>query len=265
MPVKRAGITKVCQQCRTSYYVSPSKVKTSHYCGKVCADAAQTGERKTLTCSHCDKSFTAKKDHGKWPKFCSRTCFEANAPAKPTFKNCPICNKEFFAERSVHTSDGLRTYCSRECTNKALKLGEEYKCTNCGSSFYRSPARHKEDREEFCSKKCMYQYKVGDKTHSWKGGYYVTENSRERFIRRQPKDPKSYIGEHRVIAAKIIGRPLLNTEYVIRLDRRVTSSRERNNDPSNLFICKSIPEFCEYRDGKRPWPTKSNLETYLNQ
>lgn len=66
-----------------------------------------------------------------------------------------------------------------------------------------------------------------------------------------------YEGEHRLIAAREIGRPLIRGEVVICIDR--------NNDnfaPENLFICPNPREFGLISNGAVEWPTASNLAAY---
>jgi hypothetical protein len=63
-----------CAQCCIEYRDSR---RDSVFCGKACADVAQTtAERRRLICEECGKGFVTKQDHGRWPKFCQRACFE---------------------------------------------------------------------------------------------------------------------------------------------------------------------------------------------
>ena len=64
----------VCGNCGIEYRDSRAD---SMFCGKACADAAQTtAERRTLRCEECEAEFVSKADHGRWPRFCKRECFE---------------------------------------------------------------------------------------------------------------------------------------------------------------------------------------------
>lgn len=63
-----------CGQCGIEYRDSR---RDSMFCGKACADIAQTtAERRNLICEECGDKFLAKQDHGRWPRFCKRSCFE---------------------------------------------------------------------------------------------------------------------------------------------------------------------------------------------
>lgn len=255
MPVKC-----ICAHCGGEYSLPPSQAAMSRFCSVDCYRAHKVPkETRTITCERCGKRFTAKQDHGVWPRFCCRKCFCGDGP-KPKNKICPVCGKEFWATWSAHhTEDGLRTHCSRACANKALKTGETRICLQCGKEYYLGvQQRISAYKEGCCSAECQHEYYIKDKSHSWKGGSFISAASGEKFVWK-PGETKGrrYIGEHRVIASEHVGRMLTRDEYVIRIDHNPT-----NNSPDNLFICKTNKDFCAIRDCKKPWPTKSNLDTY---
>ncbi len=49
-----------------------------------------------------------------------------------------------------------------------FRKGDLLPCLNCEKDFY--VADHWEGRKKFCSKKCQYNYKVGENSSNWKDG-----------------------------------------------------------------------------------------------
>lgn len=215
--------------------------------------------RPELTCESCGKKFFAKQNHGKWPRFCSRECWAADK-LQPIEKNCATCGCVFTATKTSHESgDGYRKYCSVKCQKEGIRNGKEYVCPNCGVAFYMTPAqvKHRGDNA-CCSDKCADTYYTGTRCKSYKRGFYKHSGTNEKYVYLdRPGYSGKYTGEHRVVAAKEIGRPLIKGEFVIRLNRNINDNR-----PENLFICESNSEFSKRRNGSLPWPSESNLKTY---
>ena len=256
----KTGAMLECAHCTEQYYVPRCRVGKSRYCSKACFDAAQTtSERRELRCERCETLFVAPQDHGNWPRFCSRACFQSGAP-QPTTKRCPVCDSAFLAERSSHHGvDGLRIYCSKKCRDEGKKTGSSKVCVCCGNEFYLSPAAQRQRGEESCcSKKCAYEFYTREQSASWKGGEYIDStvgDVRVNFPRAGWLS--DWVGQHRLVATKAIGRMLKRTEPVLHID-----GNKRNNDPSNLFICASLSEAGRRREGSLPWPRQSNLAHY---
>jgi len=211
-------------------------------------------ERRTLTCKRCLKSWVAKQDHGVWPKFCSRKCFAFKA-IYPKQKICEACKKPFLAKKSTTSTrgDGRRIFCSVKCAHVPTKQIQR-ECRRCSAVF--SINRFRDDK--YCSAKCMHLDLRGDKSAHWRGGTHITTQSGELHLYRiRPDRVGKYEGEHRLIAASIVGRPLESYEFVIRCSRE-----KEDNDPDNLFICASNSEFGRRRSGSLAWPTHSNLEEW---
>lgn len=258
-PGLKLGETILCKKCGKSYYVPPSRVGKSRYCSKACFDSDQTGERRTVKCVRCGKEWKAAKDHGKWPKFCSVECRDFGAP-QPKLKDCPACGVKFLATRSSHESeDGLRTYCSVKCSKEGLKIGEARNCICCGKEFYLSPSKKLRLKEESCcSNKCRSQFYTEEKAHGWKGGKYIDTNSGTvRIMMKRDGFASPYIGEHRIVASRAIGRVLKPHEPILHIN-----NNNSDNRPENLFICGSNSEMAKRLQGSMPWPKRSNLDIY---
>lgn len=253
-------IHKTCEHCHKGYTVPPARAAKTRFCSMACRNANdRTAERRELQCDACGDSFVAKADHGVWPRFCSRNCFLSQC-VRPQEKHCATCGGLFLAGRAHHESDdGLRTYCSKACQVEGLKLGGEYQCLNCDAPFYLSPAAIRQrGKPGCCSVECQRAFYTGARSAGFKGGFYTHTQAGERHILRpRPGYVGKYMGEHRVVASREIGRLVSRDEYVIRINRN-----PEDNRPENLFICESNSEFSRRRNGSLPWPTASNLCQY---
>lgn len=253
-------IYKTCEHCKKDYTVPPARAEKTRFCSMACRNASdRTATRRELTCETCSTKFTSVADHGVWPRFCCRTCF-LNQCVRPLEKPCATCGAMFDAGRANHKSeDGLRKYCSKTCRNEGLKRGNEHQCLNCGETFYLSPSTlMKRSQAGCCSAECQKSYYTGALSHAFKGGSYIHSQAGEKhlLLPRQGYVGK-YIGEHRVVASREIGRMVLRGEFVIRVNRD-----PEDNRPQNLFICESGSEYARRRSGSLPWPTESNLQHY---
>ena len=113
-------------------------------------------------------------------------------------------------------------------------------CDNCGkvdevylSSVYFGRQRRGMDFD--CCKKCSYFFRINDqpimqKSVSWKGGRYLTENGYYRVYQGNGK----YAYEHKIVARKHFGRSLTKDEKVHHIDLN-----KINNDPANFFVCRN--------------------------
>ena len=218
----------------------------------------KTAERRALCCAACEQNFSAVQDHGRWPRFCSKACYKADHIPPSKDKACAYCDSFFPATRSAHESnDGYTRYCSVRCKDDARKRGTEHRCLNCAAMFYLAPSTEaRRGGGGCCSTDCQRAYYVGARSAEFKGGY-VHENGDHMTQLVRPGYAGKYIGDHRLVASREIGRLVTRSEYVIRLNRNPDDNR-----PENLFICESNSEYSQRRNGSLPWPTTSNLRDY---
>lgn len=253
-------IHKTCEQCQKSYAVVPARAAQSRFCSRACRNANdRTAERRDLTCEGCGDTFTTVADHGVWPKFCSRACFLGQC-VRPQEKECATCGGLFVATRATHGSDDdLRKYCSNACRFEGAKRGQEYQCLNCDAPFYLRPAQLKQrEKPGCCSTECRNAFYTGARSAAFEKGFYIhSQAGGKHVLLSRPGYVGKYVGEHRVVASREIGRLVTRTEFVIRVNRDPTDNR-----PENLFICASNSEFSRRRSGSLPWPTASNLLQY---
>lgn len=114
-----------------------------------------------IKCRECKKKLKIYKGWRKGKrKFCSRECYDKYRSKKKIKKKasmikCEVCGKTFI----TYPSWKGRKYCSNECAYKGKKQCRTIeKCLNCGVEIYRRPSEVKNDRWNFCSKKCYYDY-----------------------------------------------------------------------------------------------------------
>jgi hypothetical protein len=143
-----------------------------------------------------------------------------------------------------------------------LKRGEEMACTCCGRMFYLNLSTQRQRSEKpCCSQECSTAFYRESRSPNWKGGEYVSDSAGHKFERHErPGYVGKYVGSHRLVAGAAIGRDLKRCEVVLRINNNKADDR-----PENLFICESSSEALKRVHGSLPWPTKTNLTTFINQ
>lgn len=99
-------------------------------------------------------------------------------------------------------------------------------CAQCKQQMPAHLKRQKKRR--FCSMDCYYEMRrslLGAKNPNWKGGYIRTDGYKCIGIGKR----KYY--EHRLVAEKMLGRPLKNGDIIHHID-----GNKSNNAASNLRI-----------------------------
>lgn len=257
LPMRRPILHKVCEQCGRDF---DTKRPSARFCCAGCNNASQrTRERKDLKCEACGATFNTTRDHGVWPRFCSRKCFLAGA-VRAAEKECAHCGSMFTATKASHQSeDGLRKYCSKQCREAGLRIGQEKVCVNCGATFYLSPSKVVLRPDDgCCSAACQASYYTGSRAHAYRTGTHIHSDTGDTYVlMKRPGYVGAYIGEHRLIASRAIGRLITRNEVVIRVNNKTNDNR-----PENLFICASRSEHGRRRQGSLPWPKNGNLDSY---
>jgi hypothetical protein len=166
----------------------------------------------------------------------------------------------FVATKSAGNGEHTK-YCSKGCQFEGAKRGTERACVCCGQKFYMNPSAMKQRHEESCcSRACANEFYRDARHGNWRGGEYQSESAGYTFV-KNPREgyEGQYFGSHRVTVEHIIGRKLLRTEVVLRINNDKSDDR-----PENLYLCESMSEFAKRRQGSLPWPTKSNIRDYVN-
>jgi hypothetical protein len=116
-------------------------------------------------------------------------------------------------------------FCSQNCWYKYSK----------GKSFLSEEGRKRLSESRKGSGNPMYGIRlIGSLNGYWKGGY--TYDGRGHILIKMPDHPNAslegYIGEHRLIASNVLGRPLKEGEIVHHINRN-----PKDNSNCNLIIC----------------------------
>ena len=244
----------VCQHCGVTYTAHKYNQK---YCGKSCSATATAKrvEHTERTCPGCETKWGAPPSNPS--HYCSKQCiFDSGEWERPKDAECETCGTAFKSRRR-RTRGEWERFCSNACAGKSLTVGRVDKvCAQCGKAFQVYELRA---NEATCSWACAHAYYVRDRSPAWKGGL-VAQN--ERPSRRRDRDgyQAKYEGEHRLIAAREIGRDLVRGEVLVTLDRN-----NLNLDPDNLFLCPSMSEWGLIAAGAVEWPSGSNLKAYREQ
>ena len=170
---------------------------------------------------------------------------------------CLKCGAEFFRYPS-NIANGEGKYCSRKCLYSdrsrfpsPKRNGENIPCKECEKLFYISPSRQKMNRGKYCSKRCMlesFKKMTGNLNGHYKGETHTFKSkngNRENLFVRDKNG--IFKPEYRVIAERVLGRPLTSNEKVHHID--VDSN---NNKNTNLLICdNSYHSWLHQRYAKR--------------
>ncbi len=132
------------------------------------------------------------------------------------------------------------------------KLKIEFKCSKCGiiKSVDKYGFLKRKRRKKLCNscapkidrlkkigitspcKGVSRPHLQGEKSHNWKGGKWVDKFGYVRINGNRRKNGHGwYLKEHRVVAEKMIGRPLKKDECVHHID-----GDKQNNSETNLIV-----------------------------
>lgn len=242
-----------CQECGVEYV---GRKKHQRFCSRSCSTTFtmrnKAPEKIKKECPECSTIFFRPPSNR--DVHCSRQClYNAKKWEKAQEFTCQMCGETFFRNLRERKQKKYcsTTYCSKTCSVKGLAKHHEKSCKNCGKVF--TPYTKK---LVTCSKTCSNEYFSRDRSHAWKGGVVAQNGRPYRKIDREGYQAK-YDGEHRLVAAREIGRNLARGEVVLCID-----GNNLNHAPKNLFLCPSQKEYSMIRSGAVEFPTESNLQQY---
>lgn len=241
----------ICEHCKKTY---TAHKYGSKYCSKSCSSIAQTerrfaGTRTDRDCPGCGKKWSGPPSNKS--KYCSKKClFDSGKWKKAKKYKCATCASEFVGKAS--RQDRAHQFCSKHCYQSYAPMQEERICAECGEAFQ----INKHLKNKTCSRKCRDIHYIRDNSPGWTGGLVLQNERRSRRIDREGYEAK-YDGEHRLIAAREIGRTLIRGECIICLD-----GDNSNMNPDNLFLCPNLSELGLIQSGAVEWPTASNLKSF---
>lgn len=147
---------------------------------------------------------------------------------------CQECRSDFEL-LPCQLGRGRGKFCSKECANKAMQRGSELHCSWCDSTFYRAASEQSRAETYFCSIACYQEHRAA----------YIKPNTYKKDGRRH---------EHRVVAERVLGRPLMVDEVVHHID-----GDKHNNAPENLVVFPNQSLHSRCHKGSLP---SNDLEKY---
>ena len=209
-------------------------------------------------CLVCFKPYPCRtKEQATRNKTCSRTCQmlrvsqprpytrKALTQGKVTIIRCPVCKKRC-PKRNCWLKKVKIPTCSNKC-NGVLR-GAEWK-----QHAHKGRAAWTPEAEQSCREKMM-----GEKNPAWKGGVtYFRSHGNYKGVKyvRCPQEfqvmarKDGYVMEHRLIVARLIGRPLTRVEVV-----HHDTHNPQNNDPTTLMLFRNNSDHKRFERHGTPEP-----------
>jgi hypothetical protein len=136
-PSRRKGVTRKCRICKKPFYAKAAYLKRAkaECCSNRCRGILITRQNSVRRkCKQCNKWFSLKRSIALKPgrgQYCSKACL-AESLKRRRIVVCKFCQKVF----ECHECEGVRAFCSKDCTIKGLKaVFLKANCDYCGAEF----------------------------------------------------------------------------------------------------------------------------------
>ena len=199
-------------------------------------------KNKIFICEICGKEFSTKYACStRIPKYCSYDCSIKSQTTKIKVK-CDTCGIEV-EKKQYHIYRSKKFYCSAKCKANSRLI----KCDWCGVEFKRKPSEIKD--HNFCSTECMgkwqSEYKTGENSNSWLGGWEKYYGANWLKQSRTAKERDNHV-------CQVCGEEEINTSFHVHHKVAFRFFGKENyksaNELSNLMtVCPSCHSSIEPR------------------
>lgn len=138
-----------------------------------------------------------------------------------------LTSKELARLLTNRTLEGIRSRLGTLGLIRTMRFN--VKCDYCKTIVSKSRRELEKYDKHFCSNDCKHRYFTERNNPMWNGGTSVQKGYVMK--RKSVSDKTRYTREHRIVAARMLGRNLKTNEVVHHKD-----GNRANNDPSNLEV-----------------------------
>lgn len=168
----------------------------------------------TLNCSQCNRPFDV------WPyrlvsnvQFCSRNCKNIASLGRMPVNRVNLVGRTF-GELVVVAFEGTaggHTIWRCQC--------------RCGNETIVRNGNLQSDSVRSCG--CLTR-RTGEQSPNWQNGFTISTHGYKHILTSDPNRTNRYEPEHRLVMAKVLGRPLTSDEVVHHINRDKTDNRPEN-------------------------------------
>ncbi len=207
----------ICVVCKKNFKVSPCRAGSAMYCSRVCL---KQGRRKRVKriCRTCRKDFESKPSDVKAGngKYCSLHCKYISQKERMSGDRSPVKRPEVRKKISEAHKGKKKGPYSLERRRKISEAQRgprfEKTCSACNKKFLVKQFEATAGRR-FCSRRCKYEYMVGENSPSWQGGksFEIYPHGWTETLRRSIRSRDNHICQ---ICGKEQGERTLHVHHI---------------------------------------------------